>query len=165
MAGLAQPVGSIEIGIRELQRYTTHALARVEEDGHCLIVCRHRRPIAVLVPIARAHAWVFLHRPLTEGDELLEDDSFWRVRDGVRIAPGAEEALEALPEQPRRRLLTRLRKLRGLEATGRLAIRVGAWWALADLNGLAGTPTVLQVARRAELDRWLAAPDSAVQPM
>jgi antitoxin (DNA-binding transcriptional repressor) of toxin-antitoxin stability system len=158
-------VGSIEIGVRELHRQTAAVLERIRVDGHCAIVCRHRRPVAVLVPIAQAQAWVMLHRPLTSGDELLDDDSLWHIEDGVRVAPGAEEALEGMPEQPRRRLLTRLRKLRGLEATGRLAIRVGAWWALADLNGLAETPTVLQVARRAELDRWLAAPDSAVQPM
>jgi prevent-host-death family protein len=158
-------MGSIEIGIRELHRQTAEVLARVGEDGHCAIVCRHRRPVAVLVPIAQARAWVLLHRPVPGGDELLEDDAFWPVDDGVRIAPGAEEALEKLPEQARRRLLTRLRKLRGLEATGRLALRAGAWWALADLRGMADAPTVLQIARRAELDRWLVAPYSVAQPM
>ena len=85
----------------------------------------------------------------------------------MRIALAAEEALERLPEQARRRLLTRLRKLRGLEATGRLAIRVGSAWALADLNGRGDAPTLLEVARRAELDRRLVAPDPdpAGQPM
>jgi prevent-host-death family protein len=53
-------VGVIEVGIRELQRETTYVMERVEADGHRLIVCRHGRPIAVLVPIAQARAWALL---------------------------------------------------------------------------------------------------------
>jgi hypothetical protein len=89
----------------------------------------------------------------------------WPMEDGVRVSPAAAAALDALLRQPRRRLLTRLRKLRGLAATGRIAIRAGTAWALVDLHGDAEAPTVLQVARRAEIDRRIATPDPAAQPM
>lgn len=139
-------------------------LARIEEERCGVIVSRHGQPVAVLLPISRARSWVLLNRRLA-GDELLEDESFWPIEGGVRVAPPAADPLEALPEQTRRRLMTRLRKLRGLDGTGRIAIRAGTWWALVDLSGGSDAPTLIRIARRAELDRWLAAPDLAAQPM
>jgi prevent-host-death family protein len=167
-AGVAFPMGAIEVGIRELQRRTADTLARVDEDGCCAIVSRHGRPVAVLVPISQALPWVLLNRPPADESELLEDEAFWPLDDGVRVAPSAMGPLEELPEQARRRLMTSLRKLRGLDATGRIAIRAGFWWAVADLDGASDVPTLLRIARRAELERWLpaaAAAEPAAQPM
>jgi len=48
-----------------------------------------------------------------------------------------------------------------LDRTGRIAIRAGTWWALVDLSGGSDPPRLLRIARRAELERWLTAPDLA----
>jgi prevent-host-death family protein len=157
-------MATIEVGIRELQRHTSDTLARIEDENCGVIVTRQGQPVAVLLPISQARPWVLLYRP-SAADDLLADESLWPIEDAVRVAPATAERLDALPEQTRRRLMTRLRKLRGIDGTGRIAIRAGAWWALVDLSGGAAVPTLLQITRRAEIDRWLAAPDLSVQPM
>jgi len=162
--GVAWAVQAIEVGIRELQRTTAAVMAQVEDEDTSVIVTRQRRPVAVLLPIARAHAWVLQYRPLD--DDLAGDETFWPLENGVRLSPVAEERLAALPPYARRRLFVRLRKLRGFSASGRIALKAGPVWALADLNQ-DDEPTLLDVARRAELERWFRGPAVSAldQPM
>jgi prevent-host-death family protein len=152
-------VRSAEVGIRELQRNLSAVLEDVATEGTRLLVSRHGRPLAVMVPIDDAYAWALRNRPL--GDDLADDEAFWPIEEGVRVAPSAEAPLHALPEPIQRPLLTRVRRLRGFEATGRVAIRVGQLFALVDLAG-ARTPTILDVARRADLRRWFHSPRGGV---
>ena len=140
------------VGLRELQRQPSAVLEQIEQDGTVAVLTRHGRPIAALIPIALAQPWVLLNRPL--GNDLSEDETFWPVEDGVRQAPHVVEAVEGLPEQARRRLFTAVRKLRRVGATGRIAIQAVHLWALVDLRP-DDEPTLLDVARRAELERWL----------
>jgi antitoxin (DNA-binding transcriptional repressor) of toxin-antitoxin stability system len=140
-----------EVGIRELQRNTSALLAEMENEGLRLVVSRHRRAVAVMVPIADAYAWALQNRPL--GDDPVDDERSWPVRDGVRISPTAERPVAALPEPVRRPLFTKMRKLRAYDAAGRIAIRVGQRFALVDLAG-GREPTLLDVAPRAELRSW-----------
>jgi len=154
-------VRTTSVGLRELQRQPGAVLEQIEQDGTAAVLTRHGRPIAALIPIALAQPWVLLNRPLD--DHLSEDEAFWPVEAGVRQAPRAMEAVEALPEQARRRLLTAVRKLRRIMATGRIAIHAGHLWALVDLRP-DEEPTLLDVARRAELERWLFAAGEG-QPM
>ena len=152
VSGSLVGMSAIEIGLRELQRRPSAVIERIEHDEASAIVTRHGRPIAVLLPIDRVHAWVLQNRPL--GDDVADDETFWDVEDGVRIAPDAVDLVADLPDQMRRRLFTALRKLRRLAATGRIAISVGRRWALVDLEH-DSEPTLLDVARRAKLERWL----------
>ncbi len=152
---------AIEVGIRELQRATSSFMGRVEEGLH-LIVTRHGRPIGFVLPLDLAPGWVMLNRPLRQlekVDDVLErdgDGERWLVDGVVWLAPAAAIAYDALGHQARERLLHRLGVLRNIDAYGRIAVRVGAVWALLDFDGGAGrTVSILGLARRHELDRWV----------
>jgi prevent-host-death family protein len=155
-------VGAIEIGMRELQRSASRVMATVQDEGVHAIVSRYGRPLAVIVPLAYAQAWVLQNRPLADG--VNEDDSLWIVDEGVRLSPTAEGHVAALAEPVRVRLFAQLRRLRRLQAVGRVAVKAGLFWALVDLNG-DEPPTLLEVARSAELRRWFYAARGEDQPM
>ena len=160
--GVWMLVRTMEVGLRELQRRTSEVMARVEQEGLRVIVSRHGLPIAVLVPIGEAHVWALQNHSLS--DQSADEEAFWPIENGVRVAPGAVEPLAALRDSVRRRLLVRLRRLRGFDAAGRIVIRAGQLWALADLS-VDDVPTVLRVARKAELRRWFLAAARGDQPM
>ncbi len=155
-------MGAIEIGIRELQRSTSDVLARVQDEGLHAVVSRYGRPIAVLIPLDQAQAWVLQNRPLPHGAS--ESDESWPEVEGVRLAPAADQQLAELSKPIRRSVMLRLRRLRRCNAVGRVAVKAGQLWALADLNG-DRPPTLLEVARSAQLRRWFYAQDRGDQPM
>lgn len=151
-AGFDRHVRVIEVGIRELQRATSSFVGRVEEGLH-LIVTRHGRPVAVVLPMASAHSWVLQNRPLPGPGP--EAEARWLVAGVARIESTAREPWEQLPDATRGRLLGAMRRLRPLDARGRIVVRAGLVWAVLDLGGAGEAPLVRAVAGRAELQRWL----------
>ena len=155
-------VRSLNVGIRQLQRMTSRLIAEVQ-DGLHLVVTNHGRPVAVVVPLARAQAWVLHERsifdPKTESEAT--EHLSWLVEGSIQIANGAKERFASLPQQIQTRLVRRLARLRMIGAIGRVVVREGQVWALADLDGEDQAVALLALGRRTELERWLWAGDTA----
>lgn len=146
---------TIEVGIRELQRATSSFMGRVENGLH-LIVTRHGRPIAILLPIQKAQAWALRNRTLGTNAEIDLSEGFEWVNYGtIRMTAEAADRYDELKPGEQARAHRELGVLRRLDGHGRLVIRIGLLWALVDLDGRDEAPAVLAIAARHELDRWL----------
>lgn len=156
ISGVDLPVRTIAVGIRELQRSASRVLRIVEEEGSSVLVSRHGRPLAILVPIDQAAGWALVNRPLRRSRIDWPESEDWIEQDGVRLSPEANEALEEAGPMMRGRLMSLAGRIgRSGGAFGRVALRIGSRWALIDFDGPERPIHVLAIDGYRELRTWM----------
>lgn len=144
----------LEVGIRELQRGAARLVKRVEAGAH-VVVTRHGKPVAVVLPLDIAAAWIARNRPLPWQPLLGDGERAWSLRGDLRIAVELEHAFDELPTGERSRLLRWATTLRNAEAYGRVALRSGSVFALVDFEGPRRQLSIIALDRQSELRSWL----------
>jgi prevent-host-death family protein len=161
-----------EVGVRELKFHAPSVIRRVEQ-GQRVVVTRHRKPVALLIPFSEAHEFV-----ATYAEEFVEMRMLAReehatggsVGEGaVRVSKGALAVIEApgFPKAAARRVLRQIairsRKhstrgsmyaVRGADR-GVVVARAGHHHLICELLESRGTVLVAGAVHRSVLGRWI----------